>query len=76
MVVMSRALWAATRPLTPSPAGGTCPSEGVPVSDTPFHQARMSRDSFDRTMPGLVKQLARIADLLETLVARRAEDTR
>ena len=46
------------------------------MSDIPFHQTPMGRDFFDRTMPELVKQLARIAALLEKLTERQGEDSR
>ena len=46
------------------------------MNDIPFHQTPMGRDFFDRTMPELVKQLARIADLLETIAERRNQDGR
>ena len=46
------------------------------MSDIPFHQIPMGRDFFDRTMPELVKQLARIAALLEKLAERQGEDRR
>jgi hypothetical protein len=42
------------------------------MSEIPFHQTRMGRDFFDRTMPELVKQLARLNDILERL-ARQAD---
>lgn len=46
------------------------------MSDIPFHQTPMGRDFFDRTMPELVKQLARIAALLEKLAERDASGGR
>jgi hypothetical protein len=46
------------------------------MSDIPFHQTPMGRDFFDRTMPELVKQLARIAALLEKLAERDAQGGR
>ena len=46
------------------------------MSDIPFHHTPMGRDFFDRTMPEFVKQMARIAALLEKLAERQGEDSR
>jgi hypothetical protein len=46
------------------------------MSDIPFHQTAMGRDFFDRTVPALVEQLTRIADLLEKLASRQGADGR
>ncbi len=46
------------------------------MSDIPFHQTPMGRDFFDRTMPELVKQLARIAALPEKLAEHEDRDGR
>jgi len=43
------------------------------VSETPFYQTAMGRDFYERTMPALVRELARLNALLEKLVERRAE---
>ena len=44
------------------------------MNDVPFHQTRMGRDFYDRTVPELVRQLTRLNELLERVVA--ALDTR
>ena len=46
------------------------------MNDIPFHQTAMGRDFFDRTMPEIVKQLARFADLLEKIAERNNQDGR
>ena len=38
------------------------------MSETPFYQTRMGRVFYDRTMPELVRQIARLKDLLRRLV--------
>ena len=68
---MTRAGMGATIPLTSSPVEGTCPSEGKPVSDIPFHQTAMGRDFYDRNRPELVRQVTRLNDLLQRLLAQR-----
>ena len=44
------------------------------MSETAFHQTRMGRDFYDRTMPELVKQLTRLAAVLERLADREDRD--
>lgn len=39
------------------------------MSDTPFHQTRMGHAFFEATMPGLVRELARLNANLERLIA-------
>jgi len=39
------------------------------MSDTPFHQTRMGSIFYDRTMPELVKQLARLNEHLGMMTA-------
>jgi len=39
------------------------------MNDIAFHQTRMGRDFYDRTVPELVRQLARLNELLERVVA-------
>jgi hypothetical protein len=46
------------------------------MSDIPFHQTPMGRDFFDRTMPELAKQLARIAELPQKIAERTDQDGR
>ena len=41
------------------------------MSDTPFYRTRMGQAFYERTMPELVKQLERLGDLLERLIAQR-----
>ena len=43
------------------------------MSDTPFYRTAMGRDFYERTMPALVRELARLNALLEKLVESRAE---
>ena len=38
-----------------------------------FYQTAMGRDFYERTMPALVRELARLNDLLAKLIAARAE---
>jgi hypothetical protein len=38
------------------------------MNDIPFHQTRMGREFYDRTMPELVRQVGRLNELLERLV--------
>ncbi len=40
------------------------------MSEIPFHQTKIGRDFLDRTMPELVRQLARLNELLERLASR------
>ena len=37
------------------------------MADVPFHATRMGQKFYDHTMPGLVQELARIAEALEKL---------
>ena len=39
------------------------------MSDIPFHRTVMGRDYYDRTLPELVRQITRLNDLVERLVA-------
>jgi hypothetical protein len=39
------------------------------MPEIPFHQTRNGRVFYERTMPELVRQLGRLNDLLERLVA-------
>ena len=55
------------------PHRGNLSCEGVPVSDIPFHQTAMGRDFYDRNLPELVRQVTRLNDLLERLLARLDE---
>ena len=43
--------------------------------DVQFHQTRMGRTFYEHTLPELVKQLTRLNDLLEKLVAQRSKDS-
>ena len=43
------------------------------MSDTHFYQTAMGRDFYERTMPALVRELARLNTLLDALVAQRDE---
>lgn len=43
------------------------------MSDTPFYRTAMGRDFYERTMPALVRELARLNALLEKLVEQGAE---
>jgi hypothetical protein len=43
------------------------------MMDTPFYQTAMGRDFYERTMPALVRELARLNDLLAKLVEQRGE---
>jgi hypothetical protein len=38
--------------------------------DTPFRQTRMGQAFYERTMPALVRELARLADAMERLADR------
>ena len=60
--------------LTSSPTAGTCPFEGIPVSDIPFHQTAMGRDFYDRNLPELLRQVTRLNELIERLLARLDAD--
>jgi hypothetical protein len=40
------------------------------VTDIPFHQTAMGRDFYDRNVPELVRQIVRLNELLERLLAR------
>jgi hypothetical protein len=42
------------------------------VSETPFYRTAMGRDFYERTMPALVRELARLNALLEKLAEQRA----
>ena len=44
------------------------------MSEIPFYKTRMGHQFYERTMPELVKQLARLNELLERLVERRSQD--
>ena len=44
------------------------------MNETPFHQTRMGREFYDRTVPELVKQLTRLNDILERLAERQDRD--
>lgn len=39
------------------------------MSDTPFHQTRMGHTFYGGTMPSLVRELARLNDNIERLLA-------
>jgi hypothetical protein len=39
------------------------------MSDTPFHQTRMGQQFYERTLPEIARQLARLNELLVRLVA-------
>lgn len=39
------------------------------MSDAPFHRTYMGQRFYEATMPGLVRQLARLNDNLERLIA-------
>lgn len=39
------------------------------MSDTPFHQTRMGHTFFDATMPAIARELARLNENLERLLA-------
>ncbi len=41
------------------------------MSETPFYNTRMGHRFYESTMPALVKQLERLNELLEKLVAAR-----
>ena len=41
------------------------------MSETPFFKTRMGQRFFERTMPELVKQLARLNGLLERLAVKQ-----
>ena len=47
------------------------------MNETPFYKTRMGQRFYERTVPELVKQLARLNDLLERLAVPRdrADDT-
>lgn len=44
------------------------------MSDIPFHKTPMGRKFFDQDFPELVKQLKRIADVLDTLEEVKEDD--
>ena len=44
------------------------------MSEPQFFQTKMGRQFYDATMPNLVKQLARLNELLERLVERMDHD--
>ncbi len=44
--------------------------------DTPFYKTRMGQRFYERTAPELVRQLERLNELLERLVAIRERDRR
>jgi hypothetical protein len=39
------------------------------MTDTQFHQTRMGQQYYERTLPEIARQLARLNELLERLVA-------
>jgi len=43
------------------------------MSDVPFHRTQMGHRFFEHTMPELVRQLARLNDLLERRLTQRAD---
>ena len=43
------------------------------MSNIPFHRTRMGQQFYDKTMPELVRQISRLNDLLERLLARLPE---
>ena len=43
------------------------------MNGTPFHQTAMGRAFYERDVPALVRELARLNDLLAKLVAARTE---
>jgi hypothetical protein len=45
-------------------------------NDTPFHQTRMGQQFYEKTVPEIVRQLERLNELLERLVARHGEGTK
>ena len=56
---------------------GQAPVEGQEggggVNDIPFHQTGIGHQFFERTMPELVRQLARLNELLTEVVAPRPQ---
>ena len=40
-------------------------------NETPFHQSRMGQQSYERTVPGVMRQLARLNELLQRMLAGR-----
>jgi hypothetical protein len=42
------------------------------MSDVPFYRTQMGHRFFEHTMPELVRQVTRLNDLLERLLAERA----
>ncbi len=46
------------------------------MSETPFFKTRMGQQFYERTMPALVKQLERLSNVLERLVAKREREKR
>ena len=40
------------------------------MNEVPFHLTKMGRDFYDRTLPEIARQLARLNDLLDQLVRR------
>jgi len=43
------------------------------MSDIPFYRTRMGQRFYEHTVPELVRQIARVGDLLEKLVDRADE---
>ena len=43
--------------------------------DLHFYQTRAGRTYYEHTLPELVKQLTRLNELLEKLIAQRAKDS-
>lgn len=41
------------------------------MSDVPFYRTQMGHRYYEHTLPELVRQLARVADVLERTAARR-----
>ena len=41
------------------------------MTETPFFKTRMGQTYYERTVPELVKQIARLADAVERLIEQR-----
>jgi hypothetical protein len=46
------------------------------MNDVPFHATRMGQQYYERTLPELVRQIARLAEAVERLVEVQADDER
>lgn len=62
---------------SPESHGPMCASpQGVPpMCEAEFHRTRMGRQFFERTLPELVLQVERLADVAETVAARAVHST-